>query len=174
MPVPWHRTPTGTIFVDEETTPIAEEAVALYARVSSSDQLADLDRQLVRLVEYATRKGWPVVAAIKEVGSGMNATRPKLLKILRDPKVKTVLVEHRERLTRLGFEQIEAVLYASGRRIQVVEEKEIADDLVRDMTEVLTSFCARLYGRRAARRRALVAVEAAQRVEETSADVDSE
>lgn len=143
-----------------------EDGVALYARVSSSDQQADLDRQLSRLVEYATRKGWPVLFAVKEVGSGMNSTRPKLLKLLRDKDVKAIVVEHRERLIRMGFEPLEAALSASGRKVHVLEERELSDDLVRDMTEVLTSFCARLYGRRSARRRAAAAVAVAKALPE--------
>ena len=62
----------------------------------------------------------------------------------------------------MGFKPLEAALAASGRKIHVIEESELSDDLVRDMTEVLTSFCARLYGRRAARRRASAAVDAAR------------
>ena len=58
------------------------------------------------------------------------------------------MVEHRDRLARMSTELVEAALSASGRSVVVLEEREVDDDLVRDMTEVLTSFCARLYGRR--------------------------
>ena len=85
------------------------------------------------------------------------------MKLLRDKGVGTIIVEHRERLMRFGFEYLEASLLAQGRKILVVEEKEVKDDLVRDMIEVLTSFCARLYGRRAAANRAKCAVEAMKR-----------
>lgn len=162
MPVPFHRTPTGMILVDD-VAPSTANGVALYARVSASDQAADLDRQVSRLVEYSTQNKLPVVAVVKEIGSGMNATRPKLLKLLRDHTVRIIVVEHRERLIRPGFEPLEAALAASGRRVIVVEQNELSDDLVRDMTEVLTSFCARLYGRRAARRRAAAALLAAEK-----------
>jgi predicted site-specific integrase-resolvase len=82
------------------------------------------------------------------------------MKLLRDKSVGTIIVEHRERLMRFGFEYLEASLNSQGRKILVVEEKEVKDDLVRDMIEVLTSFCARLYGRRAAANRAARAIEA--------------
>ena len=82
---------------------------------------------------------------IAEVGSGLNATRPKLLKALSKPQLGFVLVEHRERLARFGFEMVDALLRARGGSVIVLEEREVDDDLVRDMTEVLTSFCARLY-----------------------------
>lgn len=61
---------------------------------------------------------------------------------------------------RFGFEYVEAALAAQGRRIVVVEPGEVKDDLVQDMIEVLTSFCARLYGRRSARNKAKKALEA--------------
>jgi len=70
------------------------------------------------------------------------------------------VVEHRDRLMRFGFEYLEAALASQGRRIIVVDESEVKEDLVRDMTEVLTSFCARLYGKRAAANRARRALEA--------------
>ena len=71
-----------------------------------------------------------------------------------------IVVEHRDRLARFGVEQLDAALAAQGRRMVVVDTGETADDVVRDMIELLTSMCARLYGRRGARHRALRAVTA--------------
>jgi putative resolvase len=73
-----------------------------------------------------------------------------------------IVVEHRDRLARFGLEHLSAALEAVGRRIVVIDDAELDDDLVRDMTEVLTSFCARLYGRRSASRRAKTALRAAR------------
>jgi putative resolvase len=86
-----------------------------------------------------------------------------LRRILSDPSATVIVVEHRDRLARFGVEQVEAALAAQGRRIVVADPGETADDLVRDMTWVLTSMCARLYGRRGARNRAMRAVSAAKR-----------
>jgi putative resolvase len=78
--------------------------------------------------------------------------------LLADPKVTAVVVEHRDRLGRMNTELVESALSAHGRKLVVVlDDGEVADDLMRDMVEVLTSFCARLYGRRSARDRALKA-----------------
>ena len=90
----------------------------------------------------------------------MNGNRKKLNKLLADPDYD-ILVEHRDRLTRFGFETIEAALAAQKRKITVIDDAELEDDLVRDMTEVLTSFCARMYGKRGARNRAKQAMYAA-------------
>jgi len=91
----------------------------------------------------------------------VNGRRPKLRRVLSDPSAMTVVVEHRDRLGRFGVEHLEAPLAAQGRRLLVAEEAETSDDLVPDMVEVLTSFCAQLYGRRGARNRALRAVTCA-------------
>jgi putative resolvase len=79
--------------------------------------------------------------------------------LLRDPEARAIVVEHRDRLVRFGFEVMEALLDGAGRRIIVVEDGEMKDDLVQDMIDVLTSFCARLYGRGSARRRATKAMK---------------
>jgi putative resolvase len=163
LPVPAVRVSERTILVAPEAIG-AEAPVALgqYARVSSHDQRSDLDRQVARLSEWAARTGNPVVRVEVEVGSGMNGCRSKLRRLLADPRVTMVVVEHRDRLARMNAELVEAALSAHGRRLVVLDDGEVDDDLVRDMLEVLTSFCARLYGRRSARNRAQKALRCAE------------
>ena len=160
MPVPFEQTATGTILV-RDVQP-ASGSVAVYSRVSSADQRSDLDRQVARLVAYANDQGWPVWKTVAEIGSGLNGYRPKLMRLLSDPEVKVIIVEHRDRLMCFGLEYVEQALQAQGRRVMVVDAGEVKDDLVQDMLEVLTSFCARLYGRRSARNRAKKALAAAE------------
>ena len=74
-----------------------------------------------------------------------------------------MVVTHRDRLARVNIELVGAALAAHGRRLVVLDPGEVDDDLVRDMVEVLTSFCARPYGRRSARNRALKALRCAER-----------
>jgi len=151
--------PTGTILV--EPVPLAEKrGAAVYARVASGDQKKDLERQLARLVEHATAKGLSIVKSVSEIGSGLNGHRPKLIGLLRDPTIGAIVVEHRDRLARFGSEYMEAALASTGRKVVVVDEKERKDDLVPDLIEVLTSFCARRYGRRSAKNKAKKAMEA--------------
>jgi putative resolvase len=158
MPVPFRRLPSGTILVDVAAA--GEERVVLYARVSSHDRRSDLDRQVSRLTQWATDAGWEVGQVVAEVGSGLNGKRAKLSRILSDPSAGVIVVGHRDRLARFGVEHLGAALAAQGRRMVVVDDGESADDLVRDMIEVLTGMCARLYGRRGARNRAMRAVTA--------------
>jgi putative resolvase len=98
-----------------------------------------------------------------EVGSGLNGSRAKVRRLLADPKVTAVVVEHRDRFGRVNTELTESALSAHGCRLVVLDDGEVEDDLVRDMAEVLTWSCARLYGRRSARNQALTAVGCAQR-----------
>lgn len=123
---------------------------AVYARVSSADQKADLDRQVTRVTSWATTEHIPVDKVVTEVGSALNGHRRKFLALLRDPSVAQIVVEHRDRFCRFDSAYIVAALAAQGRELIVVDSAEVDDDLVRDMTEILTSMCARLYGKRAA------------------------
>jgi putative resolvase len=160
MPVPARRLPSGTIMVDvvgDDT----QGQVVVYARVSSADQRADLDRQVARVAAWVTGQDMAVSRVVTEVGSALNGRRKKFLGLLRDPNVTTIVVEHRDRFARFGAEYVEAALAAQGRRLLVVDPAEVDDDLVRDVTEILTSLCARLYGHRAAANRASRAVAAA-------------
>jgi putative resolvase len=160
LPIPAEQLPTGTVIVHPPPAPSAE-AVALYARVASADQKADLERQLGRLADDASRERLTVIRSVSEIGSGLNGHRAKVMRLLADPAVRTLVVEHRDRLARFGAEYIEAALAAGGRKLVVVDQAEMNDDLVQDMVDVLTSFCARLYGRRAAKNRAEKALAAA-------------
>lgn len=159
LPVRSEQLATGTILVYPEKP--SKGSVAIYARVSGSGQKDDLERQLQRLSLFAILQGLPVSRAVAEVGSGLNGHRGKLMQLLTDPDIGTIVVEQRDRLARFGSEYIEGALAASGRKLIVVDDSEMTDDLVQDMVDVMTSFCARLYGRRSARNRANRAVAAA-------------
>lgn len=168
MPVPFERMSTGTIIIHDPkyenrpVTPTANGRTVCYARVSSSDQKDDLTRQADRLKAFALGMGVEKPEIVTETGSGMNDRRRKLNRLLSDPTVDTLIVEHRDRLARMNAGLVESALKAQGRRIIVVDDTELDDDLVRDMTEVLTSFCARLYGHRAAKRKTDAALKAAR------------
>ena len=152
--------PSGRYYV--VVPPDNDGRCVVYARVSSGDQLEDLDRQVGRVVSWATEHGHRPDEVIKEIGSGLDGDRSRLRRLVADHTVGTIIVEHKERLCRFGFEYVEAALAGRGARVLAVEDGEIEDDLVRDVTEVMTSLCARLYGKRSARHRAERAVAAAR------------
>lgn len=160
FPHPTIQLKTGTILVHEPSTLETNTNVALYARVSSHDQEKDLIRQLERLRDYAAKNGLKITEEVLEIGSGLNGRRKKLLKLLSDPKIGIIIVEHRDRLARFGSDYIIASMSASKRQVIIINTSECKDDLVTDMVDVLTSFCARLYGSRGAKNRANKALEA--------------
>ncbi|ACU54349.1 putative resolvase [Acidimicrobium ferrooxidans DSM 10331] len=95
LPVPAVRVKQRTILAQPDaatTTP--RDMVGLSARVSSYDQRGDLDRQVARLTEWAAKVGLPRARVEAEVGSGMNGSRPKLRRLLADPQVTIIVVEH--------------------------------------------------------------------------------
>jgi putative resolvase len=161
LPVEAEQMDTGTIIVKVSQIDSIKRS-ALYARGSSSDQKSNLDAQVVRLTQFAVQNKLSIEEVITEIGSAMNGKRPKLLKLLRDQSINVIVVEHRDKLIPFGFEYLEAALAAQGRSILVVDTAEVKDDLIRDLTEVLTSFCARLYGKRAAKHKAEKAIRATQ------------
>ncbi|CEZ72630.1 resolvase [Mycobacterium tuberculosis] len=163
LPVPAERVGRLILVKTAASASAAAAGGGLYARVSSHDRRSDLDRQVARLTAWATERDLGVGQVVCEVGSGLNGKRPKLRRILSDPDARVIVVEHRDRLARFGVEHLEAALSAQGRRIVVADPGETTDDLVCDMIEVLTGMCARLYGRRGARNRAMRAVTEAKR-----------
>src|SRR5437867_22394 len=113
MPVPVTKTATGRYLVLAAPVSTDTRAVA-YCRVSSADQKPDLQRQAGRVAAGATALGSTLSTVLSEVGSGLDARRPKLAKLLSDPGVSTIVVERRDRL----------------------DDAQLADDLVRDMTKI--------------------------------------
>lgn len=150
--------PSGTIIVNEPVaSPIvskAGEKVVVYARVSASENKDNLESQAIRVTQYAQARGWQVEKVVKEIGSGVNDSRPKFLKILEDVEAKVIVCEHKDRLTRFGFKYLETLLQMQGRRIEVVNLAENGkEDLLQDFVSIITSFCARLYGQRRSKRK---------------------
>jgi putative resolvase len=155
--------PSGTIIVTEgeEEAPVAKKVVTpvvIYARVSSAKHKESLDRQVARLEDYCAAKGYQVGRIVKEIGSGVNDRRPKFLALLCDPQTGTIVVEHQDRATRFGFRYLEMLLSQAGRTIEVANLAENnPEDLLQDLSSLVYSMCARLYGpRRAKRKQALI------------------
>ncbi len=111
LPVPARQTETGMIVVDVPVPGCAAGAV-LYARVSSDDQHADVDRRAARLAGWAAAQGVVVAGVVREVGSGVKGKRPKLRRVLSDPSAMVIVAGHRDRLARFGVEYLDAALAA--------------------------------------------------------------
>lgn len=123
-----------------------------YCRVSTHKQKSGLDLQELSILKYANSQGLTIDKTIKEVGSGFNENRVKLGRMLKDPTITTIIVEHRDRLARSNFNLIKHCLEAQGRKIIVINDDELEDDLVTEITEFMVSRCGKIYGRKSAKR----------------------
>jgi predicted site-specific integrase-resolvase len=158
---------SGRICVPRATAaPAKSPKAAIYARVSPGENKPNLISQAERLTRYATANGWPVVAVVQEVGSGVNDQRKKLEKLLQDDSWNILVVEHKDRLTRFGFNHLDTLLPLLGNRIEVVNRAEDDKaDLVKDLASVIYSFSVRMYGQRLAKRRTAQLIQAIQALE---------
>ena len=119
---------TGTILLDDPDEALAQDkGVALYSRVSSSQNRDNLIRQQQRLRDYASAKGYKVSYDVTEIGSGLNDSRGKLLQLL-DKEWGILIVEHKDRLTRFGFTYLQKIAELKGAKIEVINTVEDKDD----------------------------------------------
>ena len=174
--LPGHQMDTGTILIEPEAPPsgVSSQRVAIYARVCSAENTGNLDSQAERLAAYCAARGYQVAKVVKEVGSGVNDGRPKLLALLEDQGISLIVVEHKDRLTRFGFRYLETLLKTQGRAVEVVNQAENGtEDLLADLTAIVYSFCTRLYGQRRAKRKTEVIVRELELELETTGDGDA-
>lgn len=152
-----YQLPSGTIVVPEETEKVIKKelVVATYARVSTTENKNNLETQSNRIVSYANAKGYKVKYIIKEIASGLNDNRPKLTQLLTDESIDIILIEHKDILTRFGFNYIETLLNNQNRKIEVINPpSNDKDDLIQDFISIIISFCARIYGQRKSKKNA--------------------
>jgi len=147
-----YKLESGTIIVGESTISNKTEHNVVYARVSSSENKSNLETQAKRVSDFCSAKGWIIHETIKECASGLNDKRPKLEKILKQRKATRLIVEHKDRLTRFGFNYIKTLM--NDCEIVVINESlDVKEDLMQDFVSLVTSFCARLYGNRRSKRK---------------------
>jgi len=109
-----YQAPTGTIIVAEDESVLKSQKVTIYARVSSAEHRANLERKAERLLQYCEAQGYQVSRVAKEIASGVNDSCPKLLSLLKDTSITLMVVEHRDRFTRFGFHYLETLLETQG------------------------------------------------------------
>ena len=152
---------TGTIFIlnpfkNENNEDNLKNKVVLYARVSSSENKINLESQLEKLRLFASAKGYQIVKEIKDIGSGLNDNRSKLNELFEKElnNFEILLVEHKDRLTRFGFNYIDILLKSHNKKIEVINLVDNnKEDLIQDFVSVITSFCARIYSQRISKRK---------------------
>ncbi len=128
--------------------------IAIYCRVSSSNRKNDLERQRDRLVNFANAKGYNVTQIVTEVGSGFNDNRKKLQKLLDNMNFDILLVEHKDRLTRVGFNYLKSLFVKLDKNIEVINTVDTDEkDIIQDFISIITSYTARIYGNRRTNRK---------------------
>lgn len=131
-----------------------EEKVVIYCRVSSTDDKSNLETQKERLINYCNARGYKVYKIVTEIGSGINDNRPKLSKLITDNDYTKIVVEHKDRLTRLGFNYFTLFTNVLNKEIEVVNPANSdQEDLIQDFVSIITSFCSRIYGKRRSKRK---------------------
>jgi len=145
-----YQLPTGTVIVPESKENKKDYTVA-YARVSSSENKSNLISQSKRVHAFCAAKGWQIKDSYEECASGLNDKRPKLIKLLKDKNVTRIVVEHKDRLTRFGFNYIKELW--DGELVVINEVIEDEKDLMQDFVSLVTCFTARLYGLRRSKRK---------------------
>ena len=156
MPCSFTQTETGTILVHDDDIIKDEQKnkVVVYCRVSSADRKKSLDNQVDKCVEYANKINLNVDKIYKEVASGMNDKRTKLIQML-NYKPSIIIVENKDRLTRFGFNYLDLLLKQLNCKIIVVNQiNDDEKDLMTDLISIITSFCCRLYGLRRGKNKA--------------------
>lgn len=149
-----YQTHTGTIIIKKDIEKNNMLKVAIYCRVSSSENGDNLERQKQRLLNYCSAKGYRVNKVITEIGSGINDTRKQWLSLLKDKQINLIVIEHKDRFTRFGFSAMELLLENENRKIEIINEAEDGkEDLMQDFISIITSFCARIYGLRRSKRK---------------------
>ena len=151
-----YQLPTGRVVIPDSTNieHVKDDYVITYARVSSSENKNNLQTQSQRLIDFCNAKGWTTSENITEIGSGVNDNRKKLLKILQEEKATKLVVEHKDRLTRIGFNFIQEACKKFGCEIVIVNNVEgEREDIIQDFVSIITSFCSKLYGQRRSKRK---------------------
>ena len=154
--MPSHRTPGGQRMYDlAELLGVNDSSspTIAYARVSSSDQKEDLERQHAVLEAFCNKNGWQT-EIIRDFGSGMNYNKKglhRLLELLVQGQMSRLVITHKDRLLRFGGEIIFRICELKGIEVVIInkgEQPSFEEELTQDVLEIMTVFCAKLYGRR--------------------------
>lgn len=159
-----HRTPTNRRYYTHaqyisyyaQSSPVEEEhkgKTVIYARVSSRRQMEDLKNQVSFLRNFANAKGWVVDEVLEDVGSGLNYNRKKWNKLISsivEKQITRIIVAHKDRFVRFGYEWFERFLKENGAELVVVNNEELSpeEELVQDLISIIHVFSCRIYGLR--------------------------
>lgn len=160
--LPAFRTPTGRRYythsqylgyIGESSNEENSGKVVIYSRVSSQGQKDDLVNQTEFLRQFANGRGIIVDEVIEEVGSGLNYNRKKwnrLLERTQKREISKILISHKDRFIRFGYDWFERFLKSNGVEIIVVNNEKLSpqQEMVQDLISIIHVFSCRIYGLR--------------------------
>jgi len=125
----------------------------IYARVSNQNQKKELENQIEFLRTFANAKGWIVDDILKDIGSGQNYKRKnwnELLDLVQKREIKTIIISHKDRFARFGYEWFEGFLQKCGVEMVVVNNETLSpqEELVQDLISIIHVFSCRIDGLR--------------------------
>jgi len=134
-------------------TPLQDRKVIVYCRVSSSNQKDDLASQVKSMESYCSSNGIKIDELIKEIGGGMNFKRKKFLQLMDDVakgEISKILIAHKDRLSRFGFDYFSHVCQVNGCELEVINQESLSPEkeMVEDLLAIVHTFSCRLYGLR--------------------------
>lgn len=150
------RLPSGHRYFDESDVRLLmggtpdKKDVVVYCRVSSSGQKDNLASQLAAMQTYCLAAAIPVDQWIEEIGSGMNFKRKHFLSLMdriQRGEIQKLLVAHKDRLMRFGFDLFHHIAIENGCEIIVVNQESLSpqQEMVEDFMAIVHTFSCRLY-----------------------------
>jgi predicted site-specific integrase-resolvase len=146
-------------------TPLSSRKTIIYCRVSSYGQKDDLESQIKAMESYCLNAGIPIDELIKEIGGGMNFKRKKFLKLMdrvSEGEVSRLIIAHKDRLARFGFEYFQHLCHVNGCQLEVINQETLSPEkeMVEDLMSIIHTFSCRLYGLRRYKKSLKKALEA--------------
>ncbi|MBF0224069.1 MAG: IS607 family transposase [Desulfobacterales bacterium] len=138
-------------YIGQKANPNKE--IIVYYRVSSNGQKNDLESQKEALEKFCTARGYAVLSWLKDIGSGLNYKRKNFVELMNKVEqggVSKIVIAHKDRLVRFGFEWFEAFCQNHGTELIVMNNESLSpqEEMTQDLLSIIHCFSSRLYGLR--------------------------
>ena len=130
-----------------------DKKIVIYTRVSTNNQMDDLNNQVEFLKNFANAKGLIADEIITDIGSGLNYNRKKWNELINDcinQKIKTIIISNKDRFIRFGYDWFERFLLNYGVNIVIANNEKLSpnEELVQDLVYIINAFSCKIYGLR--------------------------
>ena len=140
-------------FINNQSPIVNEKQTIIYCRVSSFNQKEDLKSQISFIEEYCLNNQIHIDEVYSDIGSGLNYKRKNFIKLVNEitkNKIKKLIITHKDRLVRFGFELIEELCIENNVELIVINDEKVSpqEEMVNDLMSIIHVFSSRLYGLR--------------------------